>query len=120
MNSKDKGIVYSWGRNVDGQLGHGDTDNRCTPTLINGLYNIKKIFCGQSHSMAINGNKLIFNYNSKIENSEIFAWGENENGQFGLGDNSKRVKPTLNSFFKNKKIIKMACGFDHCLVLLGK
>ena len=40
--------------------------------------------------------------------------------QLGLCDYTNRLKPTLNSFFKNKKIIKMACGCQHCLALIGK
>ena len=44
----------------------------------------------------------------------------NEYGQLGLGDFTKRLKPTLNSFFKKKKIIKMECGEHHCLALIGK
>ena len=58
--SKDDGFVYSWGRNNDGQLGHGDTEDRNSPTLIDGLSKIKKIYCGGFYSMAINGNKMNF------------------------------------------------------------
>ena len=60
MNSKDDGFVYSWGHNNFGQLGHGDTKDRKIPTLIDGLTKIKKIYCGYSHTMAINGNKMGF------------------------------------------------------------
>ena len=60
INSKDDGFVYSWGNNEYGQLGHGDTEDRKVPTLIDGLTKIKKIYCGGFHTMAINGNKMNF------------------------------------------------------------
>ena len=60
------------------------------------------------------------NINPKIENNELYVWGANYYGQLGLGDFTNRLKPTLNSFFKNKKILKMECGRHHCIALLGK
>ena len=50
----------------------------------------------------------------------MYVWGENDYGQLGLGDFEERQKPTLNSFFKNKKIIKLTCETDHNLALIGK
>ena len=110
MNLED-GFVYSWGINEYGQLGHGDTKDRYIPTLIDGLNKIKKIYCGGDYTMAINGNKINFQkyWNLKLENDELYVWGDNRNGQLGLDNISDKYKfkPTLNSFFKNKKIIKM-------------
>ena len=31
------GDLYSWGLNFKGQLGHGDFDNRCRPTLVKNM-----------------------------------------------------------------------------------
>ena len=39
------------------------------------------------------------NIKFKIENNELYVWGLNIEGQLGLGDNLKRTRPTLNSFF---------------------
>jgi len=101
------GFVYSWGHNWrNGRLGHGDTKDRYIPTKINGLTKIKKIYCGAGHTMAIN------------ENDELYVWGCNEDGELGLGDFSNGSTPTLNSFFKNKKIIKLICGWCHNLALI--
>ena len=99
MNSKDDGFVYSWGHNRDGQLGHDDTKDRKIPTLIDGLTKIKKIYCGYSHTMAINGNKMWISkiINSKIENDELYVWGTNDCGKLGLGDCTYRLKPKINN-----------------------
>jgi len=50
----------------------------------------------------------------------LYVWGYNENGELGLGDFTGRLKPTLHSFFKNKKIKKLTCGYYHTLALFGK
>ena len=50
----------------------------------------------------------------------MYIWGRNTEGQLGLGDFTNRLKPTLNSFFKYKKIIKITFGYNHCLALIGK
>ena len=50
----------------------------------------------------------------------MYVWGDNENGELGLGDFTGRLKPTLHSFFKNKKIKKLTCGNYHTLALFGK
>ena len=45
----DKGQVYTWGRGVFGQLGHGSTDNIHVPTMVRGIIYKKTIIqvaCG--------------------------------------------------------------------------
>lgn len=47
-------IVCSWGRGEDGQLGHGDADERHFPTIISSLEDceISSITCGADHTIA--------------------------------------------------------------------
>jgi len=58
--------------------------------------------------------------NSNTENDEMYVWGINNMGQLGLGDFTNGLEPTLNPFFKDKKIIKMECGDYHTIALFGK
>ena len=37
MCAVEKGRLYSWGKGIDGQLGHGNTKNASRPTLIESL-----------------------------------------------------------------------------------
>ena len=67
------GNVWSFGRNVIGQLGHGDTNTRNVPTKIKSTKNIKHITsnsCGNHFFLKDNENK-------------IFTVGENSLGQLG-------------------------------------
>mmetsp|Transcript_3200 Transcript_3200/g.4964 ORF Transcript_3200/g.4964 Transcript_3200/m.4964 type:complete len:670 (-) Transcript_3200:109-2118(-) len=49
------GLLYTWGGNIYGNLGHGDHDNRLSPTLVSSLassYSVRIVACGGFH-MAI-------------------------------------------------------------------
>ena len=88
--------LYAWGYNSDGQLGVGDEENRNTPIKVT----------------AINGKVMeliISNYISVyalMEDSSLYAWGNNESGKLGVGDEVNRNTPTkVNLPGKIKKLI---------------
>ncbi|XP_023521703.1 PH, RCC1 and FYVE domains-containing protein 1-like [Cucurbita pepo subsp. pepo] len=47
--------VYTWGKGANGRLGHGDTDDRNSPTLVEALRDkqVKSIACGTNFTAAI-------------------------------------------------------------------
>ncbi|XP_011004007.1 PREDICTED: uncharacterized protein LOC105110613 [Populus euphratica] len=47
--------VYTWGKGANGRLGHGDTDDRNSPSLVEALKDkqVKSIACGTSFTAAI-------------------------------------------------------------------
>ena len=52
---------------------------------------------------------LIYNGN------ELFSFGNNEDGQLGLGDDNNRNVPTL--LMTDKTIREIVCGWYHTLIL---
>lgn len=60
------GMVVSWGRGEDGQLGHGDANERPYPQTVHALTdaNIDAVFCGAEYSAAVSKS-----------GSEVFSWG---------------------------------------------
>jgi alpha-tubulin suppressor-like RCC1 family protein len=56
------GRVYSWGSNSHGQLGHGDTLTRLSPTLMEGLEGVRSI-AASDHSLAV------------TQSGDVFGWG---------------------------------------------
>ncbi|OIW12547.1 hypothetical protein TanjilG_04711 [Lupinus angustifolius] len=50
-----KNEVYTWGKGANGRLGHGDVEDRKTPTLVEALKDrhVKYISCGSNYSAAI-------------------------------------------------------------------
>ncbi|GMY27126.1 PH, RCC1 and FYVE domains-containing protein 1-like isoform X2 [Fagus crenata] len=47
--------VYTWGRGANGRLGHGDTEDRKNPTLVEALKDrhVKNIYCGSNFTSSI-------------------------------------------------------------------
>jgi alpha-tubulin suppressor-like RCC1 family protein len=80
---KTNGTLWSWGWNISGALGLGDTVDRWTPTQVGSVTNwfmIAIAACGQ-HSVGL-----------KISGT-LWAWGKNDYGQLGFGDTIERLIP---------------------------
>ncbi len=98
---KESGELFVFGHNNCGQLGLGDNNSRNKPTLLTSLMplaqveskiakipystdpTIRQIVCGRNHSFILK------------ESGELFAFGGNDYGELGLGDNDNRNVPTL-------------------------
>ncbi len=97
------GQIWSWGRNYQGQLGDGTTDDRATPQKITipGTALWSNIACGSGHSLALRAD------------GTLWAWGANTNGQLGIGNTLDKSFPTqvgtLNTW------AGVSCGANHTL-----
>jgi len=58
--------VCSWGRGEDGQLGHGDAEDRYSPVQLSALdgLEVNSITCGADHTLAYSGQHL-----------QVYSWG---------------------------------------------
>lgn len=58
--------MCSWGRGEDGQLGHGDAEDRLSPTQLSALdgYEIVSVTCGADHTTAYSESCM-----------EVYSWG---------------------------------------------
>ncbi|KAL5706558.1 hypothetical protein ACHQM5_024709 [Ranunculus cassubicifolius] len=70
-----QGRCYTWGKNKNGQLGHGDFIQRDRPTLVSALskYTIIKAGAGRSHTVVV------------TDEGNSFSFGWNKHGQLGSG-----------------------------------
>ncbi|KAF5181922.1 Regulator of chromosome condensation [Thalictrum thalictroides] len=70
-----EGRCYTWGKNKNGQLGHGDMIQRDRPTVVSGLlkYKIVKAGAGRSHTVVV------------TDDGNSFSFGWNKHGQLGSG-----------------------------------
>ena len=90
------GEIYTWGNNLNGQLGIGNTTNQSTPVKIKDLTSIEEIYMD-------NNNASVY---VKTTNGEIYAWGYyNYYGQLGLGTTSKQNTATKIEGITNVKKI---------------
>ncbi|KAH7671086.1 Regulator of chromosome condensation 1/beta-lactamase-inhibitor protein II [Dioscorea alata] len=101
-------IVCSWGRGEDGQLGHGNAEDRLIPTLLSALDNarIVSIVCGADHTTAYSESEL-----------QVYSWGWGDFGRLGHGNSSDVFTPQPIKALQGIKIKQIACGDSHCLAV---
>jgi len=97
--------VWSFGSNLDGQLGLGDNTRRDKPTKIPYDIKAKQIACGGRHSMIIN------------TDSNVWSFGTNTFGQLGLGDNGLDTDRNIPTQIPNIKAKQIACGEQHSMII---
>ncbi|KAK2656331.1 hypothetical protein Ddye_009383 [Dipteronia dyeriana] len=101
-------IVCSWGRGEDGQLGHGDSDDRLSPTQLSALdgHEIVSVTCGADHTTAYS-----------VSRTEVYSWGWGDFGRLGHGNSSDLFTPQPIKALQGLRIKQIACGDSHCLAV---
>jgi len=51
------------------------------------------------------------------EDGKLYAWGLNQKGQLGMGDERSRNTPTLVKALQDHNVVAVAAGRQHCLIL---
>ncbi|KAK8398901.1 hypothetical protein O3P69_004178 [Scylla paramamosain] len=94
------GQVYSWGNGDGGRLGHGDSNSREEPTLVQELQGktVVSIACGSTYSAAI------------TTQGELYTWGRGNYGRLGHGSSDDHSVPTLVTALKGERVLDVACG----------
>ncbi|XP_037538558.1 probable E3 ubiquitin-protein ligase HERC4 [Nematolebias whitei] len=101
------GGVFGWGRNDRGQLGLGDIKDRYTPACVPSL-NLKKacdVSCGRDHTAVL------------TKHGAVFTFGSGQFGQLGHNSFQDELRPRLVAELWGSKVMKIACGRNHTLVL---
>ncbi|QDZ17710.1 chromosome condensation regulation protein [Chloropicon primus] len=113
----ERGAIWTWGSNDFGQLGQGTIPGggsfSSEPREIKGgaLQGVKfsAVALGSNHTLALS------------RSGEIYAWGENDFGQLGLGDRDNRNKPfAVLHRFTRSRIQSIAAGAKHSMALSEK
>jgi alpha-tubulin suppressor-like RCC1 family protein len=107
------GTVASWGYNLYGQLGNGNTTNSNVPVLVtaSGVLNgrgVVAVAAGYYHNLAL------------CSDGTVVAWGLNYSGQLGNTSNANSSVPvdiTDSGALYGMHVINLAAGSDHSLVL---
>jgi alpha-tubulin suppressor-like RCC1 family protein len=81
MALKSDGTVWTWGRNLQGQLGDASTTDSSTPVQVSGLSGVTTIASGWFHSLAVKSER------------PLGAWGYNDSGQLGDDSTDNRAVP---------------------------
>ncbi|XP_043720605.1 ultraviolet-B receptor UVR8-like isoform X4 [Telopea speciosissima] len=101
-------VVCSWGRGEDGQLGHGDAEDRLSPTQMSALdgHEIVSVTCGADHTIA---------YSEAL--MQAYSWGWGDFGRLGHGNSSDLFTPQPIKALHGLRIKQIACGDSHCLAV---
>jgi alpha-tubulin suppressor-like RCC1 family protein len=77
----NEGALYCWGRNLQGQLGLGDTQQRDAPTLVDVAgRTLERLAAGGDFTCAQGTDAM------------LFCWGANTRGQLGIGTTDQQSK----------------------------
>ena len=103
----NSGIVYTWGSNTNGELGHDHRTGYLEEPLRLFLKDaIESIHCGRTHTIALTRNR-----------SKMYVWGAHHKGQLGLGLYApNRCTPT-ELVIDKQIIIEISCGAYHSVAL---
>jgi len=103
-----EGIVYSWGRNDEGQLGQGMRTPLKVPTkiewFVDNNIHIRQIACGRVHSVAISAEQT------------LFTWGDDDDGATGQCSDEPILEPRRVESLRN--VTSAVCGSRHTLILV--
>ena len=110
-----EGNIYSLGNNYFGQLGLNNKNIKQinTPMLITDIPEIKRIECGDHHSMCID------------VNDDLWLFGGNYTGQLGLGTIEQKYRPIKHPIISNVMDISLGGRqtfiktFDHKIYAFG-
>ncbi len=106
------GRVYTWGNNLDGQLGDNGTNNVSKPTevftgaVLSGK-TVTQIASGRDHCIAL------------TSEGKVYTWGNNDYGQLGNGNTGtdRNVPVLVGGLLNGKTIIQIGAGTYHCFAL---
>ncbi len=104
------GHVYAWGENRSGQLGDGTTTEKDTPTLVDGLAEVRAIALG---GLASVGGHLL----ALMSDGTVRAIGENGAGQLGDGTTTDSTTPVTVEGLTH--VTQLAASASHNLALLA-
>ncbi|KAG2465529.1 HERC3 ligase, partial [Polypterus senegalus] len=101
----EKGQVFSWGSGRYGQLGLGTEEEVVrVPRLIKKLceHRITQAACGSQHCIVLS------------KDGQLFAWGQNTNGQLGLGKGeSNKISPQPLRSLAGVPLAQISAGGGH-------
>ena len=100
--------MWGWGKNIEGQLGFGDTISISSPVQLGVDTDWWKVSCGKSHVMA-----------TRTDGS-LWAWGKSNYGQLGCGYTGQHDVSSPVQVDGIRKVIHIGCGREFSIAIGGE
>ncbi len=101
--------VITWGSNGHGECGHGEKAETVwvKPRSLKMLHEqmVTQVVCGAHHTLCVTAT------------SQVYAWGQNDHGQLGLGDFHARRTPATVDGLWALPVLQLAAGDSHSAAL---
>ena len=107
------GVAFAWGGSEQmfvGHLGHGELWGEATPyprPLLTIQTRVLEVAAGGLHSLLL------------AEDDAVYSFGCGSRGQLGHGDTEPQAVPRRIKALEGQRIVQVACGHEHSLVLTG-
>jgi alpha-tubulin suppressor-like RCC1 family protein len=121
----ENGNLWTWGRGIFGQLGHGDLENRNKPKLVETALDVKfiQVSCGSDFTVALSGSKihsvLVLDLISLSDQGKVYTWGKGRQGALGHGDKNNHAKPKVVETLTDKIIVCVTAGSNFVIAVAG-
>ncbi|CAK9171457.1 unnamed protein product, partial [Ilex paraguariensis] len=103
-----QGVIFSWGEESGGRLGHGIDSDVLHPKLVDGLSNtnIELVACGEYHTCAV------------TLSGDLYTWGDGHFGLLGHGNEVSRWIPKrVLGPLEGIHVSSISCGTWHTAVV---
>ena len=97
--------LYTWGKNGNGQLGHGGKQDALAPKLAPTSQKLSKAQCAHFHSVALSAE------------GAVYSWGRGALGLLGHGDEEDHEQPHVVSGLQDATVQDVGCGAYHTAVV---
>lgn len=101
LTSKEGSRTFQWGHKV----GFDQGEDPVELLELRGK-EIVKLTAGRAHSCVL------------TKSGEVYVWGSGREGRLGIGHRKDQIEPVSLEFEDNLKVLDVACGYDHTLVLV--
>ena len=101
------GAVCSWGDGEDGQLGHGNEQNKLLPKKVETFAGrrVVALSAGSRHSLAITAD------------GAAWSWGYGGGGRLGHGDEQDQLLPKKVEAFAGRRVVAVSAGTSRSLTV---